>query len=150
MRVFTHEQRARDSPIAPVFAYGLCYGENVGFRECRIQAGPAMAAGPEADELVRVGRIGLCVVERGFEPAHVNKEVFRCEFACKGMRAHREVPAGITAPFGTTMTPVICSHALNISSRAAFGCVSPAKTDGTWTSSSCQYSAAPGILRYIS
>ncbi len=86
--VFAHEQRPSDSLVAPVFADCLGDGEDVRFCECRVRAAAAMAAGAEADELVRVGQIGLGFVERGFEPAHVDQEVSWCGFACKRVCAH--------------------------------------------------------------
>src|SRR5260370_39273659 len=81
--VFGHEQRVSDSLVAPVFADCLRDGEDVGFCERRVRAAAAMPAGAEADELVRVGQIGLGFVERGFGPAAVDQEVSWCGFACK-------------------------------------------------------------------
>ena len=43
---------------------------------------------------------------------------------------------------------VIFSQAAAVASSAAFGCIWPASTAETLTSSSCQYSAAPGMRRY--
>jgi len=41
-----------------------------------------MPACAEADELVRVGGIGLSFIECSFESADVDQKLFRCGFAC--------------------------------------------------------------------
>ena len=54
MGVLAHEQRSGDPLVASVIADGLCNGEDVRFGERSVQACTAMAAGAEADELIRV------------------------------------------------------------------------------------------------
>jgi hypothetical protein len=64
--VFAHKQRASYSLAAPVFADGLSNGKDMCLGKRGIQAGAAMPACAEADELIRVGDVGS-FVERRFE-----------------------------------------------------------------------------------
>jgi hypothetical protein len=52
--IFPHVQRTIRTVGAPVIADGLRDGKNVGLGERAIKRGSAMAAGTEADHLVRV------------------------------------------------------------------------------------------------
>ena len=90
MSVFAHKQRASYSLVAPIFADSLSNREDMRLGKCRVRTGAAMTACAEADELIRVGGIGLSFVEGRFEPADVDQKLFRCGFACIGMCAHWE------------------------------------------------------------
>ena len=62
--VFAHKQRASYSLVAPVFADGLSNGKDMRLGKRRVRTGAAMPACAEADELIRVGGIGLCLRRR--------------------------------------------------------------------------------------
>ena len=82
--------RASYSLTVPVFADGLSNGKDMRLGKRRVRTGAAMPACAEADELVRVGGIGLSFVEGSFEPADVDQKIHWCGFACVGMYAHGE------------------------------------------------------------
>lgn len=72
MGILTHEQRPRDPPRAPVLTNSLRYGQNVRFGECAIRTSAAMAAGTEADPLVRIVRIGFGLVKSSLQPGKID------------------------------------------------------------------------------
>ena len=74
--VFAHKQRASYSLAVPVFADGLSNGKDMRLGKRRVRTGAAMPACAEADELVRVGGIGLSFVEGSFEPADVDQKIY--------------------------------------------------------------------------
>jgi 1,4-alpha-glucan branching enzyme len=65
--VFAHKKRASYSLIAPVFADSLSDRKDMRLGKRRIRTGAAMPAFAEADELIRVGGIGLSFIEGRFE-----------------------------------------------------------------------------------
>jgi len=79
------------------------------FGERSAQACPAVTAGTEADELVRVAGIRFRFVEGRFEPANVDQEILRCGFACKRICLHgKGVRLGGSLLVATLEGPDIC------------------------------------------
>ena len=84
---------ARRCPGLAVIADRLGDGEDVRFGERAVGGRAAMAAGAEADALVRVGEVGLALVVIAFELAPVDQHVRRCGLAGQGMDCHDPSPS---------------------------------------------------------
>src|SRR5262249_45198462 len=76
----------------PVIADGLGDGQDVRFGEGALRRRAPVAAGAEADQLVRVLHIGPALEILAFEPGHINQHLFRCRLACKGRDRHDVIP----------------------------------------------------------
>ena len=91
MRVFTHEERPRDIFARAVLADRLRNGENMRFIERVIEGTTAVAAGAEADQLLRVFRVGLALVVGFFEPGNIYQDIGGRGLSRQGMNGHVQI-----------------------------------------------------------
>ena len=84
VRVFAHEQRARDPLAAAVFANGLGDGKDMGFGERAVGTGAAVTAGSEADQLRGIGGIGLAIEIFALEPGRRRSVCLRVRVCLPG------------------------------------------------------------------
>ena len=92
VRVLAHVERAVRALATPVVADGLGDGQDVGLGERAVQRRATMAAGAEADQLVRVTQVGATLEILPFKPGQVNQHLFRSRLARKGGDRHEALP----------------------------------------------------------
>ena len=98
VRVLAHEQRAgRSAWLCAIVADGLRDGQDVGLGERAVQRRAAMAAGAEADELLRIVQIRLPLVIGALQLSRFDQQFMRRGFAGQGMQSHgRIVPCSVS------------------------------------------------------
>ena len=89
MGVLSHVEGAVDAPAAAEVADGLGDRRDVGLGERAGEGGASMAAGPEADELRRVGRVRCPLVVLAHEAARVHQHLRRGRLAGQRRDHHR-------------------------------------------------------------
>jgi hypothetical protein len=90
--VFAHPQRAGDPRLLSILADRLRDGGDVRVGEGAIQRGAAMARRAKADELLRVGQVGLVFGVGAFELGGVDEQFSRGRATGQRGNRHRGVP----------------------------------------------------------
>jgi hypothetical protein len=88
VRVLPDIDRAGDALPCPVLADGLRDGENVLLGERAIEGRAAVAAGSEADALIRIVHIGTFRIVVAFEAAQIDEQFGRRGFSSKRAYLH--------------------------------------------------------------